>query len=947
MNKSAVSQLDCARSAGGPGGKWKEDDGDAPAFDHRDPRAEAPAEPFMSELDSRASSAVAQQQAREFAQHLAASSHDGIVAYDRCLRYATWSSFMEELTALGASEVIGNNPMDLFPSLSPQGVYGLLERALAGESFSGVEQEYSNPRTGRSVWISGRLSPLRDSCGTIIGVVGTVFDITERKRKEDDLLRSQSMLWAVVEGAADAVFVKDLRGSYLMINRAGAQFLGKSVLEVLGKDDGNCFPAEEAARIMEGDRQIMESGTGGTFEEISTAGGSTHTCISTKWPWRDARGNVIGLIGFSRNITQHREAEEAAKQSRRSYEALVNSIDGIVWEADSRNLRFAFVSKQAERLLGYPVERWLNEPTFWSDHLHPDDREWAVMALAAAVIENQSKDLVYRMIAADGRTIWLRDIVTVADEGEGMKLRGVMVDVTRHKEADHALLASETRLRTVVANAPIELFSLDRFGVFTLAEGRGSEVPGAVPRSAVGQSVFERYGNDSQITDSFRRALSGETFASTVEISNLVFDAWCGPSRDEAGDVDGVIGVAIDVTDYKRAEAARTSLEQQLFQAQKMESLGRLAAGVAHDFNNLLTAIIGYGQLLLGELGKDHPLRKETEEILQAGYRGASLTRQLLALGSRQPLARKNIDINVTIAGLSRMLGRVIGEDVELRFSPGECLPAVHADPGQIEQVLMNLAVNARDAMPCGGRLRMETQLAQLEEDYCLINPWARPGTYVQIRIIDTGEGMDSETQARIFEPFFTTKEEGKGTGLGLAVVYGIVEQHKGLLNVYSQEGFGTAFNVYLPTTDSPADDCGVQVSAHPCGGSETILLAEDDSALRELARRSLQKLGYRILLAENGEEAVRIYKANQKEIDLLVLDWVMPRLSGPDAYREIRAAFGDVTALFITGYSPDIADTGALSDKVTFLHKPYGLGDLGRKVREVLDKTRKERGQV
>ncbi|HEV8482628.1 MAG TPA: PAS domain S-box protein, partial [Blastocatellia bacterium] len=794
MNESAGATGDYVRSAVGPRGKANRADGAAPAAGRSNQKPDLAGERTFSKIDRNDYSTNAWQEAFGFTRQVLAGRYDGIVAYDRFLRYATWNPFMEELTGFSAGEVLGNNPLDLFPSLRDQGVYGLLERALAGESFSAVEQEYSNPRTGRSVWISGSLSPLRDSFGTIIGVVGTALDITDRKRNEEALLRNHSMLWAVVEGATDAVFVKDLRGCYLMINQAGAQFLGKSVLEVLGKDDMNLFPAVEAEQIMADDRVIMESGTGRTFEEVGTAGGSTRTYIATKWPWRDARGNVIGLIGMSRNITEHRQAEEAARQSKRSYEALVNSIDGIVWEADPRSLQFAFVSKQAERLLGYPVERWLTEPSFWSDHLHPEDREWAVVALAEAVRETRSQDLVYRMIAADGRTIWLRDIVTVTAEDEVVKLRGVMVDVTRHKEAEQALLASEERLRTVVAGVPIILFALDRFGVFTLSEGRGLEVLGVSPGCAVGKSVFKRYPDNPQIISSFERALSGETFASTVEVFDLVFDAWCGPLRDESGEVDGVIGVAIDITEYKRAEATRNSLEQQLLQAQKMESLGRLAGGLAHDFNNLLTAIIGYGQLVVAGLGKDHRLRNEMGEILAAAYRGASLTAQLLALGRRQALVRKNIDINNTIESLSKMLGRVIGEDVELRFTPGTNLPAVNADPGQIEQVLMNLAINARDAMPSGGRLIMETRQAQFGEDHGLIHPWARPGKYVQIGISDTGEGMDSETQARIFEPFFTTKEQGKGTGLGLAVVYGIVEQHQGLLHVYSQVGFGTAF---------------------------------------------------------------------------------------------------------------------------------------------------------
>jgi PAS domain S-box-containing protein len=647
--------------------------------------------------------------------------------------------------------------------------------------------------------------------------------------------------------------------------------------------------------------------------------------------------------------TEKQEAEtsdraplgDAVTESHLNYQGLISSIDGIVWEADPRTHRFSFVGKPAEKLLGYPVADWLGDFSFWADRIHPDDQAWVLASRAKAIAENRSHDLVYRMIASDGKPKWLRDIVTViVENGEAVKLCGLIVGVANYKEAEQVLRTSEERLQAVVSNLPIILFALDRNGVFTLSEGKGLEMLGKKAGERVGYSLFDLYSDHPEITGAFRRSLLGETLATTVQLGELIFEAWCAPCRDEGGRISGVIGVATDITENRRDEAVRRSLEQQLLQAQKMESVGRLASGIAHDFNNLLTAIIGYGQLILGELGPDHPMASDTQEILAAGYRAASLTSQLLAF-SREALVHKSVDLNDTIANITKMLCRVIGEDVELRFSPDEDLPLVWADAGQMEQVLMNLAINARDAMPDGGTLIIETRHAYLDTLDCCRHPWTRPGMYARISVTDSGMGMDPSTKERIFDPFFTTKEPGKGTGLGLAVVYSIVEQHQGLVRVHSQTGIGTTFSIYIPIKDVIREEERKADETPLRGGSETILLAEDEKAVRELARSALGSLGYELLVAGDGEEALRIYETNRQQISLAVFDWVMPRMGGLEAYRRIRASGGDVPVMFVTGYGEEVGRTEAFEDNaLTLLRKPYGVAELGRKVREVLDQA-------
>jgi signal transduction histidine kinase len=402
--------------------------------------------------------------------------------------------------------------------------------------------------------------------------------------------------------------------------------------------------------------------------------------------------------------------------------------------------------------------------------------------------------------------------------------------------------------------------------------------------------------------------------------------------RDATGRVESFNVILEDITEHRL-------LENQLRQAQKMEAIGRLAGGVAHDFNNLLTAIFGYADLLREELPEGSSARQDTEEIRKAAERAAGLTRQLLAFSRQQVLEPVVVNLNDLVEEFDKMLRRLIGEDVALRTAPAPDLGNVRADPGQLQQVLMNLVVNARDAMPTGGELLIETANADLTDAYAELHQPVIPGSYVMLAVSDTGIGMNADTRARIFEPFFTTKEKGRGTGLGLSTVYGIVKQSGGYIWVYSEPGRGTTFKVYLPRVDAPARTAEQPRGTRTLAGTETILLAEDDDMLRPLTKGLLRKLGYVVLQAANAEEALEAAARHDGPIHLLVADVVMPGASGRELARRLADSRPHTKVLYVSGYTDDaIVRHGMLEPGLAFLQKPFTPDTLARKVREVLD---------
>jgi PAS domain S-box-containing protein len=509
------------------------------------------------------------------------------------------------------------------------------------------------------------------------------------------------------------------------------------------------------------------------------------------------------------------EAEAASRRFRE----LVQGLEAIVWEADAETLHFTFVSQWAETIVGYPAGQWLAEPDFLANHLHPEDRERTLSLYRTATLADRHPEFEYRMVAASGQVVWLRDQVHVvgAREGSVQQLRGVMVDITEQKQ-----------------------------------------------------------------------------------------------------------------------------LEEQLRQAQKMEALGKLAGGIAHDFNNLLTIITGYCTLLLRRLGQDDPHRKDLEEIEQAGRRASSLTRQLLAFSRRQVLIPRVLDLNAVVTSMVGMLQTLLGESIHLVTSLEPALGATKADPGQLEQVIMNLAVNARDAMPQGGKLTLVTQNVETNGSH----PRGQViplGRYVTLAVRDSGCGIDLATQSRVFDPFFTTKEPGKGTGLGLSTVYGIVQQSSGYIFVTSEPGQGTIFEIYLPRHDGVAEAVEWrEVPTGPTHGVETVLLVEDEPAVRALARETLQEHGYIVLEARHAIEALVISSQNTGRIDLLVTDIVMPQMDGLELATRLLPSQPTMRVLFISGYTEKGTVNDSLLERGTdFLQKPFTMDALACKVRGVLDAGR------
>jgi PAS domain S-box-containing protein len=528
-----------------------------------------------------------------------------------------------------------------------------------------------------------------------------------------------------------------------------------------------------------------------------------------------------------------------------------------------------------------------------------------------------------------------RLVVTGKDELAylGTAINGMLEDLERSQLERHE---GRTRLSVMIERMPAVLWTTDKELRFTSSVGSGLDALGLRPGEIVGVPLFEYFQTDdpnSPPIQAHGKALLGESVTFEMEWNKRVFEAHVQPLRSNEGEILGVIGVALDITDRKH-------LADQLRQSQKMQAVGELAGGVAHDFNNLLMVMKGHAEMLLDRLPEGGAELQNAKQIHEAAERAAGLTRQLLAFSRKQVLQPRVLDMNEAVGGMIQMVSRIIGESIELAFLPGSKLGCVKADPSQIEQVVLNLVVNARDAMPKGGRLTIETTNIDLDNSYAASHAVVDAGPYVMLTVTDTGCGMDSETQARIFEPFFTTKGPGRGTGLGLATVYGVVKQSGGYIWVYSEIGHGTTFKVYLPRVAAPAEKLAPEKPpTAPSPGTETILFVEDEENVRELVSEYLKARGYTVLEAGDGIAALELAEKHEGAIQMLITDVVMPKLSGRELATRVTARRQGLKVLYISGYTDDsVFRHGVLEGGMSFLQKPFNLKALAEKVREVLD---------
>jgi PAS domain S-box-containing protein len=674
-----------------------------------------------------------------------------------------------------------------------------------------------------------------------------------------------------------------------------------------------------------------------------------------------SRGNVISdeqqhpisVFGTAQDVTELRQADEQLRNSEQYFRSLIENASDLITILDSSGT-IRYESPSIERILGYQPEERIGQSPY--SLLHPDDLLMAQRFFAEgmkhpgvallAECRLQHKDGSWRVLETKG--------INLLDD----PLIGVIIvnsrDITSRKQAEAALRESEERYHRFFDENLAGGYISTPDGRLLACNPAFARIFGFASCEEASEHNLDAIYPDPKAREAFLELIREKRKLERYEVELRRCDGT--PVHvienvvgvfDEHGTLVELKGSVLDTTDRKLAEQALFESEERLQQSQKMEAIGTLAGGVAHDFNNLLTAILGNTHLALRSLQPDDPLQLRLVEVEKAGNRATVLTRQLLAFSRRQHLERRTINLNDTINEIMKLLRRIIGEDVEVRVIATPGLSAIFADPAQIEQVIMNLAVNARDAMPQGGQLTIETSNIELDESYQRQYPYVSPGKYVQIMVSDTGSGMDAETQKRIFEPFFTTKEVDKGTGLGLSMVYGIVKQHDGHINVYSEVGQGTIFRIFLPVVESEVEKEGLVLQLPLRGGTETILVAEDEEALRNLARDILEGLGYKVLLAKNGEEAVAMYEQHREQIDLLLLDVVMPRMGGIAAYERIRESNGDVPLILMTGYSAATVQSRFVKQNelmeelgATVLQKPYNVEGLGRKVREVLDKV-------
>ncbi len=842
---------------------------------------------------------------------------------------------LRALGAASAAEVVGRPITDfLGPDLARVVPARIAEMLRTGQAAPVIRGEFR--RLDGTVLVGDMASaPTLYDGKPAIQVV--IRDTTEQSAALAELRRREEEFKALVEQAPDVIARFDAEHRITYINPAIAHYTGRAPAEVIGRRLGRTFSPELTARWEAVLARMFETGQVGSFEfEMATPHGpAVFQCRLT--PQRASDGRIESVLVVGRDIAELRRTETALRRSEATLRAVLNGAAIGITQV-SADGHFVGTNPAFAEMLGYSMDEVVR--LHFRDVTYPEDlaATEAMHERTVATGEHQQVEKRYRR--RDGSTFWARLTTSLVTMAEGpVYVVGMVEDITARKAAEEALRASEARFRSLIEHSADLIAILDPGGRTLYQSPSVRGMLGYNPEKVLGVDVFELIHPED--AGAVRAALAQLCASPPGSVTSAEYrmrhadGSWrlLRSTAENRLDDPGVRGVVVNTRDLTVAR----ELEAQLFQSQKMEAVGRLAGGIAHDFNNILTAVQGHAGMLAQELPPGSPHLPDVEQIRRSVERAASLTRQLLAFSRLQVLQPKVVDLNDIVAETETMLRLLLGEDIEVETQLAPTLGRIKADPAQVQQILLNLTVNARDAMPEGGRLSIRTENVELDESFTsgFAYPVA-PGRYVQLSFTDTGCGMAPEVVEHIFEPFFTTKAPGRGTGLGLSSVYGTVKQSGGYVWVDTALGQGATFRIYLPeVTEQP--EAAEERPALVAGGTGVVLLVEDEAAVRSLALRVLSRAGYTVLPATDGEEALELCRAYQGPVDLVLTDVVMPRLGGGELAARLSALRPGVRVLFMSGYAQDALAHRGVAKGAGFLAKPFSPELLRRSVAEAL----------
>ncbi len=880
---------------------------------------------------------------------------DPTLAIDLEGKVIVWNKAFEEMTGIKSEDIRGKGNYEyslpiygyrrsiLIDAVIGRGDGILVQYSFVQRDGDILLAECAMPlKDGEIHALSCKARPLYDSNGKIIGAIESVRDVTELKKTQEMLKESEKRYRSVIDNIQDVFYRTDNDGVITMISPSGLRIYGASREEMIGMHvQGLLMYPSEREKMLE---KLGQDGVVRDYElTLRQKDGSPWHASLTSSLIKDEQSNILGVEGVIRDINARKRAEEELRVSEKRLRRAELTARTGNWEF-IRGSGKVFSSEGARIVYGLE-NRELSIAEVQKLAL-PEYRAMLDTALRDLLENGKPYNVEFKIRRAnDGKIL---DIHSLAEYSPELGVVfGVIQDISERKRFEEALKESELRHRTLLQNLPQKIFQKDNHSVYLACNENFAADFAMTPEQIIGKTDYELCPLDlaERRRKDDERVMESET-TEELEVPYVVngLERWANivktPVRDAQSRVTGVLGIAFDITERKRAEEEKDKLRAQLIQAQRMESVGRLAGGVAHDFNNMLSVILGRAELALQSVDPTHRAHKSLNEILKAAHRSADLTRQLLAFARKQTISPKVIDLNETVHEILKILRRLIGEDIDLAWIPGKDLFPVKIDPGQIDQVLANLCVNGRDSISGVGKVTIETGTAFFDNDYCATHAGFSPGEFAMIAVSDNGCGMDAKTLQFIFEPFFTTKEVGKGTGLGLATVYGIVKQNNGFINVYSEPGQGTTFKLYFPRASEQARDKPTVLLKKDLEGKETVLLVEDEEPILALGETILREHGYKVLAAQNPTQALKMVENCPDPIQLLITDVVMPDMNGKELRDRLSKIKPGMKTIFMSGYTANvIAHHGVLDEKIDFLQKPFSIKALLEKVRVVLDR--------